>query len=138
MKLIRRYTGLTERDVAVDRYAVHYRDGWEGIGLDTDKPKLTRLVALAYARTDENGHARFLRGELMKKLDTNKQGVQKLIDRAVRDGWLTDLSCSECLVAPPFVSDKRYHAGPCPVHALMRELGSKKIKDDSKAAGQAI
>lgn len=101
----------------VDRYAVHYRDGWEAIGLDTGKPKLTRLVAFAYARTDSNGHARFLRGELMKLLDTTKQTVQKLIDRAVRDGWLTDRSCSECLVAPSHISDRRYVAKPCPIHA---------------------
>lgn len=103
----------------VDRYAVHYRDGWELIGNDETKPKLTRIVALAYARTDSRGHARFLRGDLMKRLSTSKQGVQKLIKQAVRDGWLTDLSCSECLVAPSFITDRRYITDSCPVHAAM-------------------
>lgn len=101
-----------------ERYAVHYRAGWEAIGNDTTKPKLTRMVALAYARTDSRGHARFVRGELMQKLGTTKQGVQKLIDRAVRDGWLTDLSCSECLVAPEHITDRRYITDACPVHAV--------------------
>ena len=102
----------------VDRYAVHYRAGWEAIGIDESTPKLTRLVALAYARTDSRGHARFVRGELMQKLGTNKQGVQKLIERAVRDRWLTDLSCSECLVAPEHITDRRYVTESCPVHAV--------------------
>jgi hypothetical protein len=102
-----------------ERYAVHYRDGWESIGDDAETtPLLTRLVAKAYARADSNGHARFVRGELAKALGVTKQAVQKLIDRAVRDRWLTDLSCSECLVAPPHITDRRYIAGPCPVHAL--------------------
>lgn len=101
------------------RYAVHYRDGWEAIGKDAAKPALTRMVAFAYARSDENGHARFVRGELMKILKVaTPQAVQKLIKRAVRDGWLTDLSCSECLVAPEHVSDRRYEVGPCAVHAV--------------------
>lgn len=100
------------------RYAVHYRDGWQEIADDTTAPPLTRLVALAYARTDENGHARFLRGELMKKLGTTRQGVNKLIARAVRDRWILDISCSECLVAPEHITDRRYSAGSCPVHAL--------------------
>jgi hypothetical protein len=69
---------------------VHYRAGWEEIAQDDGTPNLTRLVALAYARTDEFGHARFLRGELMGKLNVSKQAIQKLIDRAVRDKWLTD------------------------------------------------
>lgn len=101
-----------------EKYAVHYRAGWDSIGNDTDTPKLTRLVALAYSRTDSNGHARFVRGELASKLNATKQAVQKLIDRAVRDKWLTNISCSECLVAPPHVSDRRYITGTCPVHAL--------------------
>jgi hypothetical protein len=101
-----------------ERYAVHYRDGWESIGCDVETPNLTRLVAYAYARADSNGHARFVRGELAKLLGVTKQQVQKLIDRAVRDRWLTAASCSECLVAPSHVSDRRYIAGPCPVHAL--------------------
>jgi hypothetical protein len=101
-----------------ERYAVHYRWGWQKIADDTDSPALTRLVALAYAHSDENGHARFLRGELMKRLGLTRQNVQRLIKRAVRDGWLRDLSCSECLVAPEHVSDRRYTAGPCQVHAL--------------------
>jgi hypothetical protein len=100
------------------RYAVNYRDGWEAIGSDTEAPNLTRLVALAYARSDSNGHARFVRGELAKLLGVTKQAVQKLIDRAVRDKWLTAASCSECLVCPPHVTDRRYIAGPCRVHAL--------------------
>jgi hypothetical protein len=105
-----------------ERYAVHYRDGWESIGADVEAPKLTRLVALAYARSDSNGHAQFVRGELAKALGVTKQAVQKLINRAIRDRWLTAESCSECLVAPPHVSDRRYlAAGPCRVHAMRGE-----------------
>lgn len=102
-----------------ERYAVHYRYGWEDIGNNTSTPKVTRLVALAYARTDENGHARFRRGELMTKLGITRQEVQRLIARAVRDWWLTGQSCSECLVAPKHITDRRYSAGPCPVHAAV-------------------
>jgi hypothetical protein len=107
-----------------ERYAVHYREGWEAIGTDAEKPKLTRLVALAYARSDSNGHAQFVRGELAKLLGVTKQAVQKLIIRAVRDGWLTDTSCSECLVTPSHITDRRYIAGPCRVHAMRGELAA--------------
>lgn len=102
-----------------ERYAVHYRAGWDEMGHDMEVPNLTRLVALAYARTDENGHARFRRGELMTLLGVTRQAVQKLIDRAVRDRWLTNASCSECLVAPAHITDRRYASGPCPVHAAL-------------------
>lgn len=117
----RRYTRL--RAVVTERYAVHYRTGWESMGQDPTVPNHTRLVALAYARTDENGHARFRRGELMETLGVNKQAVQKLIARAVRDRFLMSASCSECLVGPPHISDRRYASGPCPVHAAVRAVG---------------
>jgi hypothetical protein len=81
-------------------YAVHYRDGWEGIAQDKETPQLTRLVALAYARSDSNGHAHFGHGEIMQILGTNSQQVQRLIDQAVRDRWLRELSTAYCLVAP--------------------------------------
>lgn len=101
------------------RYAVHYRDGWESVGTNADTPRLTALVALAYSRADSNGHAQFVRGELAKLLGVTKQAVQKLIDRAVRDKWLAGASCSECLVAPPHITDHRYVTkGPCRVHAM--------------------
>lgn len=110
----RSYTSVDER------YAVHYREGWKKMGDNPDLPMLTRMVAYAYARTDSLGHARFMRGELMRLLGVNRQRVQKLLDRAIHDGWITDISCSECLVAPDHVSDRRYITYSCPVHEARR------------------
>jgi hypothetical protein len=86
------------------------------MGHDKEVPQLTRFVALAYARNDSNGHARFERGELAGILCVDRRNVGKLIDRAVRDRWLDKLSCSECLVTPPHISDRLKTAELCPVH----------------------
>ena len=97
-------------------YAVHYRDGWEAMGQDKEVPVLTRLVALAYARTDSNAHAQFGHGELMQILCVEKDKVQRLIGQAVKARLLDPMSCASCLVAPAHISDHRYLANPCDRH----------------------
>ncbi len=110
--------------MAVDRYAVIYRDGSEAMAHDPSIPNLTRLIHFAFARTDSRGHARFHRGELARLLSVERQELQRLIKRAVRDRWLFDESCSECLILPGHISDRRYVTDTCPVHDALSGSGT--------------
>jgi hypothetical protein len=96
---------------------VVYRHGAQLKADDESLPRMTRLIHHGMARVDAGGHAQFQRGELMSLFKVPKQTIQKLIDRAVNEGWLTSESCSECLVLGSHVSDRRYHQEPCPIHA---------------------
>jgi hypothetical protein len=106
-----------------DKYAVMYRHGAQLKADDESLPRLTRLVHYGLARVDAGGHAQFERGELMDLFKATKKQVYRLVQIAIRDGWITEQSCSECLVFGSFVSDRRHRQDPCPIHSRYPSQG---------------
>lgn len=104
----------------------HYQDEWQSRAGDARLPYWLRVAALAYGSHQDNGHARFKRGEIALILGTpNGRGgitplanVGRAISDAVEYGWLAPESFWGCLVVPAHHSKKGLlgHNPPCPIH----------------------
>lgn len=92
-------------------WARHYQLPWENRAAEHNLPLWLRVACLAYGRHEANGHATFQRGALSWILGTPpkdgqpfqrvaRQTIQTAIATAVRNGWLAEGSCSECLIVP--------------------------------------
>lgn len=110
-------------------WARHYFEGWQRRAGDRRLPYWLRIAAAAYGHHEDNGHARFKRGQLSLMLGhldpTTGQVVPydnlgRAIADAVEFGWLAPGSYWGCLIVP--AHDVRKGAldrkpGECPLHA---------------------
>lgn len=114
-------------------WAAHSQIEWENRAADASLPMWLRAVCFAYGRHQSNGHATFNRGQLLWLLGkppnaaqpfrkADKGNVQKAISTAVRHGWLSEGSCSECLIVPAHAIEgpNGNAAKACPVHERKR------------------
>lgn len=109
----------------------HYQDVWHERSGNGRLPRWLRVVALAYGSHDNDGHARFKRGEVALVLagpfqpgevpkPLSRQRVHEAVQQAVDLGFLADGSIPMCLIVPAHDVRKGPHEGrskPCPVHA---------------------
>lgn len=104
----------------------HYQDEWQSRAGDQRLPYWLRVAALAYGSHQDNGHAKFKRGEIALILGTpdGDGGITPLanVGRAIADaveyGWLASESFWGCLVVPAHAAKKGPlgHNQPCPIH----------------------
>ncbi len=115
-------------------WARHYQDAWHDRSGDRRLPRRLRVVALAYGVHDNDGHARFDRGQVALVLGTvdqetgevitlNRQRVHEAVQQAVDLGFLGDGSNARCLIVPAHDVKKGpldAPAKPCPIHVRRR------------------
>lgn len=108
----------------------HYQDAWHERSGNVRLPRWLRIVALAYGCHDNDGHARFKRGEVALVLGTvdhetgaviplSRQRVHEAVQQAVDLGFLAEGSIPMCLIVPAHDVRKGPHEGrakPCPIH----------------------
>ncbi len=70
-------------------------------------PNESRLIALALSRANLINHAEFEPSEIGGVLDVKPSTVTGLIARCKEMGYLTDESCTRCLVVNPWLVVKR-------------------------------
>jgi hypothetical protein len=111
-------------------WARHYQDIWHERAGDKRLPKWLRVAALAYGSHENNGHARFKRGEVALVLATvnhdtgevvplDRRELFRVIHQAVEYEWLVDGSTARCLIVPAHAVKKGPLKGPvkpCPIH----------------------
>lgn len=133
-------------------WARHYMDVWEARAGDPRMPYWLRVAAVAYSRHENNGHARFKRGEIALILaSVNAQTgeirphpwVGRDINLAVEYGWLAPESYWGCLIVPAHnvrKGDMFAPAKPCPIHIKRRQRESAKssITEDFSTPKPAI
>lgn len=111
-------------------WARHYQDVWHERSGNPMLPRWLRVTALAYGSHDNDGHARFKRGEVALVLghvdhDTgaviplSRQRVHEAVQQAVELGFLAAGSIPRCLIVPAHdvrkgPSDRQER--PCPIH----------------------
>jgi hypothetical protein len=103
-------------------WARHYFDEWQSRAGDPRLPYWLRVAALAYGSHEDNGHARFKRGEVALVLGTPGKpypNVRRAIEDAIAYGWLEHGSFYRCLIVPRHAIKKGPWVSPtqCPVHA---------------------
>lgn len=111
-------------------WARHYQDTWHERSGDPRLPRWLRIVALAYGCHDNDGHARFKRGDVALVLGSvdhetgaviplPRQRVHEAITQAVELGFLAEGSFARCLIVPAHGVRKgpldTPHK-PCPLH----------------------
>jgi hypothetical protein len=111
-------------------WARHYFDEWQSRAGDPRLPYWLRVAALAFGSHEDNGHARFKRGEIALVLGTPARpytNVRRAIGDAVTYGWLADGSFWGCLIVPLHAVRKGPWATPkpCPIHTN-RSLSERK------------
>ncbi len=111
-------------------WARHYQDSWLERSGSPALPRWLRVVALAYGSHDNDGHARFKRGEVALVLagpfprgevpkPLSRQRVHEAVRQAVELGFLDEGSIPMCLIVPAHDVRKGSLDGkskPCPVH----------------------
>ncbi|MGE2692219.1 hypothetical protein [Mycolicibacterium pulveris] len=116
----------------------HYQIEWEARLTNPafkDKgPVWMKLVCLAYARHHANGHATFKPGELASILGVPRQRVTEGIAVAVSYGFLSDESCSRCLVVPSHAiqGPQGNVYEPCMVNHKKRSRVTTSVTDTEK------
>jgi|GEM_PF-5633669 len=109
----------------------HYQEAWERRAGDRRLPHWLRVTALAFGSHEDNGHARFKRGEIalvLGKVDKETGEVRPYenVGRAIKDaiayGWLEPESFWGCLVVPAHAIKKgrHGHSPACPIHLRRR------------------
>lgn len=112
-------------------WARHYQTEWQSRAGDRRLPHWLRVAALAYGSHQDNGHARFKRGEIaliLGEIDKETGEVRPYanVGRAIRDavsyGWLERDSFWGCLVVPAHAIKKgrHGHSPECPIHLKRR------------------
>jgi hypothetical protein len=98
--------------------------GLEQLGLKIPQPLALKVALLAYARLQANGHARFQRGELAELTDKRRQDIDRAIRIAVKNGWLHEASCTECLIPPGDFIEMSWGNSrkACSIHPDMRKI----------------
>ena len=118
------------RQPAEPTWARHYQDVWHERSGDRRLPKWLRVAALAYGSHENNGHARFKRGEVAlilavvdhetgEVVPLDRRAVFRVIQQAVAYGWLDEGSTARCLIVPAHAIKKGRldaHTEPCPIH----------------------
>lgn len=107
-------------------WARHYQEPWLSRAGDPRLPYWLRVAALAYGSHQDNGHARFKRGEIALILGTPDGhggirpyvNLRRAIEDAVEYGWLAPESFWGCLIVPAHAIKKGHlgHGQPCPIH----------------------
>ena len=111
-------------------WARHYQDRWHERSGDRRLPRWLRVVALAYGSHENDGHARFKRGDVALILGTvdhqtgavvslSRQRVHEAIQQAIELGFLGLGSNARCLIVPAHDVKKGpldAPAKPCPIH----------------------
>ena len=111
-------------------WARHYQDVWHERSGDWRLPKWLRVAALAYGAHENNGHARFKRGEVALVLGSvdhetgeviplDRRNLHRVIQDAITYGWLMPESTARCLIVPAHAVKKGPIGGPvkpCPIH----------------------
>ena len=111
-------------------WARHYQDAWHERAGDRRLPKWLRVAALAYGSHENNGHARFKRGEVALVLGTvdhqtgeviplDRRELFRVIGQAVEYEWLMPDSTARCLIVPAHAVKKGSLTAPvkpCPIH----------------------
>lgn len=111
-------------------FTKHRQKVWRDKALDksTPLPQWLRVSYLAFASHKLNGHAVFQPGELGRILGIkDRNNLQREIRTAVKYGFLSPESCSECLVVLPHWIDGGVCGSPhaeCPVH--QRKIATKR------------
>lgn len=118
-------------------WARHFQDDWQARAGDPRLPFWLRVASLAYGHHENNGHARFKRGEIALILakvnhETGEirphQWVGRDIALAVEYGWLDKGSFWGCLIVPAHsVRKGDMYASPkaCPIHTRRRKRVAK-------------
>lgn len=111
-------------------WARHYQDVWHERSGNARLPRWLRVVALAYGCHDNDGHARFKRGEIALVLGSvdqetgaviplSRQRVHEAVRQAVDLGFLGEGSLPMCLIVPAHDVKKGpldHQSKPCPIH----------------------
>lgn len=111
-------------------WARHFFDEWQSRAGDPRLPYWLRVAALAFGSHQDNGHARFKRGEIAIILGTPGKpypNVRRAITDAVAYGWLEEGSFWGCLIVPLHAVRRGPWTTPktCPIHAN-RSLSERK------------
>lgn len=117
-------------------------DEWQARAGDRRLPYWLRVAALAYGHHENNGHAKFKRGEIALVLATVDAETGEIkphpwvgrdINLAVEYGWLAPGSYWGCLIVPAHSVRKGEmwaKPKPCPIHARRRKQGAKSSTTD--------
>ena len=118
--------GTPSPSSAANPWARHYQSEWQSRSGDARLPYWLRVTALAYGNHQDNGHARFKRGEvaLILGIPDGYGGIVPLdnVGRAIADavtyGWLAEESFWGCLVVPAHAIKKGpiAHSPACAIH----------------------
>lgn len=131
---------MTNSGGPTDRpWARHYFDSWQRRAGDRRLPHWLQVTAAAYGSHEDNGHARFKRGDLSLILghvdETGRvvpySNLGRAIATAVEYGWLARGSYWGCLIVPAHDIRKGLldrTPRECPLHA-------KHIEAQGKGAG---
>lgn len=107
----------------------HYFDGWQTKAGNPQLPHWLRVAASAYGAHDDDGHARFKRGELstiLGHIDPDSGAfvrygnLSRAIAEAVEYRWLAPGSYWGCLIVPAHdirKGDLSRRSGTCPLAA---------------------
>lgn len=122
--------------VTPDRpWARHFFDEWQSRAGDPRLPYWLRVAALAYGSHEDNGHAKFKRGEIALILGMPGKpypNVRRAVADAVAYGWLAEGSYWRCLIVPMHVARRGPWTTPkpCPIHAN-RSLSERQGRSSS-------
>ncbi|MEP9380824.1 hypothetical protein [Nocardioides sp. KR10-350] len=118
-------------------WARHFMDEWQARAGDPRLPYWLRIASLAYGHHENNGHAKFKRGEIaliLAKVDGETgeirphQWVGRDIALAVEYGWLSEGSFWGCLIVPAHSvrkGDMWATPKPCPIHMRRKAKRAK-------------
>lgn len=117
--------------MTINQWSKHYQSVWEERAANQGLPLWVRVFSLAYGTHAANGHATFQRGDLKLIMGRMVDGefvpgrsdsIRNAINLAVREGFLEQGSCAECLIVPGHAIEKSYGNvnAPCRVHQRKR------------------
>lgn len=128
----------------------HYHDAWLSRAGDPRLPYWLRVTALAYGSHENNGHARFRRGEVGLILGSpnkttgeivplHRSSVHRAIGEAVTYGWLEEGSFARCLIVPAHSIRRGSLKDPvkaCPIH--IKRGRTSTLSDDVRPVVHAM